>query len=312
MNKVDLPPVAPDTFASRRGFLGLCCALPLLTSRAFARSAPRPAMWVGRMGKASVHLFGQMPLRAGTQWLAPEIEAAFEHSDLLWLENPEYNKSPPDVLAAVQELRRAAAVDAGFSVFNVLSPSDALRLDQVLRDEGFSRDFLTGRPLGDVRQWLSSVADKRTAVDYQTVPEVLFRTRANAARKEVRTEWKDLAEVIRWSDEATADVKRDTVRLALDDVDRARHYDEELNSWLQGTLRFQKDVARANMKAYPALYGRMSTERNARLAQRIHQALSEGRRQFACIGILHLIGPGSLQEQLRRTGVRVTQALMIG
>jgi uncharacterized protein YbaP (TraB family) len=307
MPTVDDITSSPQLRLLRRSMIGLIGALPLLACRTFAAATPRPAMWVAQKGCATAHLFGQMPMRSSTHWLTQEVEAAFQQSDVLWLENPEYNKSSPEVMRAVTDLTQRTAVDAGYSIFKVLDRDSAARLDKVLADEGLSRESLAGRGPRDIRQWLSAVADKRTGVDYQAIPEAGFRKRANDTGKEVRTEWRDLLEVITWSTTAPPELQLDIVRMALDDISRAGEYESELSSWIGGALSVQARMAETISRRYPQLYRRMSLERNAKLADRIAQQLDEGGAQFVCIGILHLVGPGSVQEQLRRSGVSVVR-----
>lgn len=298
---------SPRLSLTRRTLVRLVGAIPLFVSSTFA-ATPRPAMWIARRGNATAYLFGQMPLPTATQWMTQELEAAFKRCNVLWLENPEYNKSSPDVMAAVTELSRRTAVDASYSVLELLDPESATRLEQILAEEGLPRDSLDGKAPGDVRQWLSAVADKRTEADYNAIPEAHFRKRANEAGMEIRTEWRDLLEVVAWSAAAPPEVQLDTVRMALDDVARAKTYQAELSSWIEGDLDIQESVAEHVNRKYPRLYRRLSVERNAKLAERIAQLMNEGRTQFVCIGILHLLGPGSVQEQLRRSGARVGRA----
>lgn len=304
---IDAGAKAPAICPVRRSIIATLAVFPMFAAAA-ASAVHRPAMWIAQKGRATAHLFGQMPLRETTQWLTPDIDEAFGQSHILWLENPEYDKSSPDVLNAVRELTQRTAVDASYSIFEALDPDSAARLDKVLEEEGLSRTSLAGKGPRDVRQWLAAVADMRSGVAYNAIPEAIFRRRAHDAGKDVRTEWNDLLEVVKWSTEAPPGLQLDIVRMTLDDISRTREYETELDSWLDGTLGPQTKVAQSIFMNYPQLHRRMSSERNAALAKRIAGMLTGGTRQFVCIGILHLVGPDSVQDHLRRVGIRVVRA----
>jgi uncharacterized protein YbaP (TraB family) len=69
-------------------------------------------------------------------------------------------------------------------------------------------------------------------------------------------------------------------------------------------VRSLESWARDIARRYPALYRRLSVQRNAALAARIADAAGDQRHQFVCVGALHLAGEGSLPEQLRKVGFR--------
>jgi uncharacterized protein YbaP (TraB family) len=286
----------------------LALAASSMTPR-LGRSAPEsrgPRLWIATRGRSVVTLFGQMPVRSQTAWRTPRIERAFDASELLWLENPSYAKSPPAVLQAVESLSRERAVPPDYSILNALGASDAARLRKLLAGEGLSESGLTGRSPRDVRQFVAGVADKRTAADYGAVPEAWFRSRADALGKPIRTEWRDLLDVVRWSSEASPSVQLDTVRLALDEVDQASGFAQTLNAWASGNIDAQAARAHDIRAAYPELVRRLNDERNAALAERLSEAVREFQTQFVCVGVLHLLGAASLQDHLRRLGFSIS------
>jgi uncharacterized protein YbaP (TraB family) len=254
--------------------------------------------------RAVVTLFGQMGVGVDTPWRTQRIEAAFQDSDLLWLENPPYAKSPPETLQAVQELSRREAVDPSYSILADLGTRDSARLDKVLTDEGLTPAALAGRGPPAVRQYLSVVADRRCGVDVASLPESWFRARAEESGKPICTEWADLLDVVRWGLRTPRPLQLDLVRLALDEIDRATGHPRRLAAWSIGDVRSLESWSRDIARRYPALYRRLSVQRNAALAARIANAAGERRHQFICVGALHLAGEGSLPAQLRKAGFR--------
>ena len=290
---------------TRRRFSILLGALALAAGRRAEAAEKGPALWAVTRDKATVFLFGQMPLRTDTVWLEPEIETAFTSSDVLWLENPDYSQTTPEVMDGVNALTRRNAPDPMYTVLQVLPPGDGQRLRKVLAEEGLQPDSLNGRAARDVRQLLSSVADRRSGADFKAIPEALFRKRALSAGKPIRTEWRDLLDVVSWGMNLPKATELDLVRMTLDDVEHVTDYPAELASWVNGDLKVQIATTRARARAYPELTARLGRQRNAVWAEKIRGMLTEEKTQFVCIGIAHLVEPDSVPELLRKAGLRV-------
>ncbi|MEP7311748.1 MAG: TraB/GumN family protein [Pseudomonadota bacterium] len=290
---------------NRRDFNSGLCALGLSAACRAETAARGPALWTVRQGRATVFLFGQMPVRTDTVWLTPRINAAFTSSAVLWLENPEFSQTTPEVMAAVNELNRRNAPEPGYTVLNALPANDVQRLRSVLAAEGMQPEALNGIPPRDVRLLLSNVADRRTGADFKSIPEALLRSRAKTAAKPVRTEWRDLLDIVSWSIDLPKTVGLDLVRMALDDIDGVKDYPTALRSWANGDLKFQEAAVRALARQYPELTRRLGSERNAAWVEKIRGMLAEGNTQFVCIGISHLVGPDGVPQLLRDAGLRV-------
>ena len=116
-------------------------ALPKVQTR------PGPALWLAEKQDTRVYLFGQMPVRFDTVWLTPEIEAAFNGSDLVWLENLDNSLITPEVMSAVGELQRQLTPPGDFSVLSVLDEPHRKGLLALLAAEGVSPESLNGRPI---------------------------------------------------------------------------------------------------------------------------------------------------------------------
>jgi uncharacterized protein YbaP (TraB family) len=147
-------------------------ALPKVQTR------PRPALWLAEKQGTRVYLFGQMPVRSDTVWLTPEIEAAFNGSDLVWLENLDNSLITPEVMRAVGELQKQLTPAGDFSVLSVLDEPHRKRLLAVLAAEGVSPESLKGRAIPYARQLVSSIRDRKSGADFTKIPEAIFRARA--------------------------------------------------------------------------------------------------------------------------------------
>jgi hypothetical protein len=100
------------------------------------QTRPGPALWLAQEQGTRVYLFGQMPVRSDTVWLTPEIEAAFNSSDLVWLENLDNSLITPEVMNAVGELQKQLTPPEHLSVLSVLDEPHRKRLLAVLAAEG--------------------------------------------------------------------------------------------------------------------------------------------------------------------------------
>ncbi|HZI79929.1 MAG TPA: TraB/GumN family protein [Vicinamibacterales bacterium] len=267
-----------------------------------AQTRPGPALWVAEKLDTRVYLFGQMPVRFDTVWLTPEIEAAFNGSDLVWLENLDNSLITPEVMSAVGELQKQLTPSADFSVLSVLDEPHRERLLALLAAEGVSPESLNGRPIPFARQLVTSIQDRKSGADFTKIPEAIFRARAKAAGKPIFTEWRDLPELVRFASDLP-EVQKQLVTMALDDLDR--DYPAELSSWLSGALDIQIKSAEARAVRYPDLYLHVNTLRNQAMARRIVDVISNYRQLFVCLGIGHFVGPSSVPAFLGEAGLAV-------
>jgi hypothetical protein len=271
-------------------------ALPKVQTR------PGPALWLAEKQDTRVYLFGQMPVRSDTVWLTPEIEAAFNGSDLVWLENLDNSLITPEVMSAVGELQKQLTPAGDFSVLSVLDEPHRERLLAVLAAEGVSPESLNGRPIPYARQLVTSIQDRKSGADFTKTPEAIFRARAKAAGKPIFTEWRDPLELVRFASDLP-EVQKQLVTMALDDLDR--DYPAELSSWLSGALDIQIKSAEARAVRYPDLYLHVNTLRNQAMARRIVDVINNYRQLFVCLGIGHFVGPSSVPAFLGEAGLAV-------
>ena len=267
-----------------------------------AQTRPGPALWLAEKQDTRVYLFGQMPVRSDTVWLTPEIDAAFNNSDLVWLENLDNSLITPEVLRAVGELQKQLTPAGDFSVLSVLDEPHRERLRAVLAAEGISPESLNGRPIAYTRQLVTSIQDRKSGADFTKIPEAIFRARAKAAGKPIFTEWRDLLELVRFASDLP-EVQKELVTMALDDLDR--DYPAELSSWLSGALDIQIKSADARAVRYPALSLHVNTLRNQAMARRIVDVMNDYRELFVCLGIGHFVGPSGLPAFLGQAGLAV-------
>lgn len=97
----------------------------------------------------------------------------------------------------------------------------------------------------------------------------------------------------------------------LDDADLARRLDQLVGAWRRADSRgFENALKEMDEdKSFASTFTRQALldERNPGLADGIAALLARQHKAVAAIGILHLVGPGSVPALLRKKGLRVEQ-----
>ncbi len=95
----------------------------------------------------------------------------------------------------------------------------------------------------------------------------------------------------------------------LDDVDKGIEYFDQLASaWLRGDTNALKKLAIDDMRAEaPELYEKLLVQRNVRWSEKIAKILNGAGVQMIAVGMLHLVGPDSLQVQLAKRGIKASR-----
>lgn len=261
-----------------------------------------PLLWSARGAVGSAILFGQMPVRADTAWQTPRIQAAFESSGTLWLENPVFSREEAEALIAQREVKpRPTAAE-------FLPWDDLNRLRDQLARAGASRNAFDALPADDIFQRLSAMADAKSSADFSRLPERILREEAVKSGKPIVTEWQSLKEVAGFIPPAPDPVRLQLIRLGLDDLDVAWQVDERLRAWTGGDALYFDRIGAMIAHRYPELTAKMNGERNSRLAARLATAMESPGQHFVCVGIRHVTGPDSIQNFLARGGVAVDRA----
>lgn len=259
-------------------------------------SAGGPALWVVRSGDAGVNLFGRMAVGNDTQWLTPTIEAAFDASDVLWLENPRGDGDGGN------ELIGRLGFSEGYSVLDAIDESDRNRVIRLLEGAGMSADALEGRKAWLANLFLSQLIDRMNNVNGSSFPDTILRQRAETQGKTVFSEWRDIGELVEYSVGLPETIQLQMLGKALDD---SESYGARLSAWLRGDVETLSKVAGATAIDYPDAHREVNVERNMRWVARIRTMLDDDDTEFVALGIGHLVGPDNLLDQLRAGGMDV-------
>jgi uncharacterized protein YbaP (TraB family) len=99
------------------------------------------------------------------------------------------------------------------------------------------------------------------------------------------------------------------LRSTLQDYDQAPvELDRMVAEWAKGDTENLGKMLVDEMKgASPALYDEILTKRNANWAVKIEEMLKGSGTVFIAVGAGHLIGPDSVQVQLKARGIEATR-----
>ncbi len=255
-----------------------------------------PALWVVRSGDAAVYVFGRMAVGRDTPWLTPAIEAAFDDSDALWLENPRADGSLGNEL-----IDRFGLTD-GYSVLNAVGERDRSRVIRLLERAGMPSDALDGRKAWLANLFLTQLIDRTNDVDTASSPDLVLRQRAEAREMSVFSEWRNIDELVEYSVGLPETVQLQMLGKALDD---AESYGDRLDAWTRGDIEALSRIAEATAAAYPVAHREVNVERNSRWVGRIRAMLADGGTELVSIGVGHLVGPDNLLTQLERAGLHI-------
>lgn len=261
-----------------------------------------PALWVIRDADSTIYLFGTVHmLRPETQWLTPQIEAAFDSAGTIWFEI-----TNPDDQAAAMPLVQRHGLSFDTPLSQRLGAADFARLDAAAASVG-----LSGAQMEPMRPWLAALTLAvapltKAGYDPASGVELVLRARAQAAGKPIHgleTLEQQLGFLAGFSEDAQLAFLRST----LDTFDQAAvMLDGMVSAWASGDVAGLERLGVDEMKkSGPEVYDVMLTHRNADWAGQIETMLEGSGVVFIAVGAAHLAGEDSVQVMLARRGVTV-------
>ena len=268
--------------------------------RAPARASDGPALWVVRDADSTIYLFGTVHvMKPAAQWRTPRIAAALAASDELVLEIVEVDQ-PDALMPAIQRY----GLDLKTRLSSKLTPAENARLAAAARSMNLD-------PAGfePMRPWLAGLqlvvgALTRAGYDPSAGVDRLLKAEALAAGKRV-TALETVEQQLGFFGSLPPEVELTLLRESLDDFDQAAGvFDPLAEGWLRGDLRtLERYMVRDWKDDAPVLYRVLLVQRNETWARQIEEKLKGSGTSFVAVGAGHLVGPDSLQAQLRRRGI---------
>lgn len=272
-----------------------------------------PALWVVQSPSGGkVYLFGTVHmLRPDTQWRSPELEAAIDQSQDLYLEIAD----PANVNVALASLVKLG-LDRDHPLSTKISKDDVTLLDAAAKRYGFAGEaaFEPMRPWL-VAMMLSMMPALHSGYSTASGVDLQVRKEFAAAGKPIHG-----FETFDMQAHIFADLP-ETVQIALLDAElkitsrptgaaaMTAHVDRLVDIWLSGD---EDRLAAAQQMNSPAetetsFEAKILTDRNKAWASALAQRLKQPGTSFVCVGAFHLVGPRGVPALLAQMGYKVSR-----
>lgn len=289
--------------SSTRRLIGAVAASAALCAAALPARA-EPAMWVVKDADSTIYLFGSVHmLKADTAWESKRLKQALKDATEIWFEVPD----PGDQQKAVAEVipaLLAKGLSPGTPLSSRLSPEDFAKVEAAAKTSG-----LDIRAVDAMRPWLaavllSSAPMLKGGYDPKAGVELVLEQQAKAEGDTVRG-FETLSQQLSFFADLPEAVQIDYLKSVLDGDGSNTEIDQMADAWSKGDLAtLEKGVVEDMRKESPALYQALIAKRNADWAGQIAERLKGSGVSFVAVGAGHLVGPDSLQAQLKKRGIK--------
>ena len=266
----------------------------------------KPGLWRIADDDTTIYLFGTIHmLPPGTGWRSAEVDEALTRSQALYLE-ADVVSDPAGQAALVQRL---GFLPAGERLTRKLSSEQASALRVAAGRLGVAMDMLE-----QTQPWYAAVVLANTAIrsaGYSTDGgvEAGLRDDARGAGKQLR-----YLETMEGQLTALAtlppDVQSAYLAFTIADLDKAAaSLGQMVSAWRAGDAdTLARVLIEDDMARLPALKDVLLDRRNGDWARQLAALLSnEPGEFFVAVGAAHLVGPDSVQEDLKALGIENTR-----
>lgn len=301
-------------FAALAAFFTLLAppALAQDTARAATKAQPatsapatavvRPALWKVSRGKTVIWLFGTVhALPAGVPWLSGKVAAALDHSDTLVTEIIE--KDPAQMRAI---LAKTAMLPAGQNLRDGLAPKGRAAFEKAMAANG-----LPAAAFDQFRPWYAAVALStlpllKSGYDPANGADAVLTARAKEMGKRHEALETPEYQLGLFNQLPVRAQKRYLYEVAVDADSIPGDLAKMITQWKAGHA---KELARLmnEDESDPALLKLLLINRNRNWARWIQARLRRPGTVMIAVGAGHLAGKGSVQDQLRKLGIKVTR-----
>ncbi len=286
----------------RKRLVGAALSLVALLGAA-APAAAEPALWALRDADSTVYLFGTVhALKPDLTWRTPEFEAALASASELWIEVDTGDA------AAIQALvvRLGASPNAPLS--SRLTAQERAQLAAAAGSVGMPPAAFEA-----MRPWLAAITLAvapmlKAGYDPESGVDTVLEASARAAGKPVRT-FETMEQQIRFFADLPAEQELDFLRSTLEQAEEpVAVIDQLTTAWAQGDIgALETEMIEEMRRDDRLLYDLLLTRRNIAWAERIKTMMQGAGTHFIAVGAGHLVGPDSVQAQLRKLGLNASR-----
>jgi uncharacterized protein len=284
----------------RREALVALLAVPiaLAAGKSWATEAVQYPLLEIKARSGLVYLLGHTPPRP-KDWSDSRIEGLLRICGSLWIETNQ------TASVNVKDLMQHYGIDPNKPLNSWLTPSDRERLSQAAKIAGVPEDSL--QPF---RPWLAGQALEGAffgaeGMNGRNADQVLV-AEAAALKIPVSSEFATKEEAARWFSNLPPEQEVQYLRYTLDEI-LAGHDEDQLiyADWAAGKDARATDSITKMKNLYPELYRSLTVSRNLAWIPKIRTMVTQPKPTMVVVGIYHLVGPDSIQSQLRASGLRV-------
>jgi hypothetical protein len=271
-----------------------------------ARAGVRHILWAVQGRQNTVYLLGSVHvLRPDDARLPAAAEHAFDDAERLVMEI-DMDEADADPLAMGAEMMQAALLPEGQTLESVLG-SDYDRINDRTRKAGLDLDSLDAyAPWFVALSFLELELASRGFSPEFGIEQTLT---ARAARDHKPIEGLETA-AQQFEMLASMPLAQQK-RFLLMTLDESAQLDRELNelvrAWQSGDAEKLAQLLSTEYEQFPDLYKRLTVDRNRAWAGRLAGLLHDHDDYLVVVGALHLVGPESVVDLLRKRGYTVTQ-----
>ncbi|WP_183029960.1 TraB/GumN family protein [Altericroceibacterium spongiae] len=278
-------------------FATLGCATPRASAET-AQAAPNgPALWCAADEDTTIYLFGTVhALPAGVDWFKGPVKQAFDRSDELVTEI-----ALDDTTGMQKLVLDKGMLPEGQNLRDLMSEENRIQYEESLVSLGVPVEAFDRFKPWYAAMTLQLLPILQSGYVQDSGVENVLNGESPAkthAALETAEEQIDLFDSLSMDQQLT--YLDQTVESANEIVPTI---DEMVREWLAGDADHLADLLNSEMTD-PALYKRLLTNRNAHWADWIDKRLGQPGVVFIAVGAGHLAGKGSVQDQLRKHGIK--------
>lgn len=283
----------------------------LLGALVFAAPAIAPArdqsmLWAVQGRSNTVYLLGSIhALKPDDTRLPAAAEQAFGDSERLVMEI-DMDDEASDPLAMAAEMQQAALLPQGQTLRSVLG-SDYSSINDRTRKVGLDLALLDG-----FAPWFVAInvmdlqlAQHGLSSDYGV--EQTLAARAVASHKPIEG-FETAAQQFGMLATMPLPMQKRFLQMTLEDsANFDREVDDLVHAWKTGDTTALARMLADESREFPDLYRRLTVDRNRAWAVRIEDLLDDRDDYLVVVGAMHLVGPDSVVDLLRKRGHLITQ-----
>lgn len=284
--------------ASTAAALSLSLAGCATVARPPAGALPGPALWQVADEDTTIYLFGTVhALPEGKQWFDDRIDRAFSSADELVTEI-----DVSDAAKSAEALQSASLLPEGQSLRGLMTEENRQRYEEALVGLGLPVEALDRYEPWFAALTLSLLPLIRSG--YQTQSGVELSLNELAGEK-TRGALETVQDQVALFDTLPREAQLAFLDGTVEKLGSATStLDAMVAEWLEGDAEALAMLLNAEMTD-PVLYERLLTARNANWAEWIEKRLEQPGTVFVAVGAGHLAGQGSVQDQLKKRGLKV-------